>query len=200
MMPSQPDGRYDASNISGTHGFFCSCTSAAQKKATVWGKHRRPCVFVHADARALQRARGIEMPRTHMCPQVGSWRFPARARHRRRRVSAAALQRRNDMASICDRARTLYRSVMQIRTQYAFSTAAAMASSVDPDIISVSTHTPKPRWRMLAATRSTVPWTSHWYLQSAHAAPHRERAQPSARGVRDQACMSPARRGQLTIS
>ena len=117
MMPRPPDGRDAASNINGTHGFFCSCTSAAQKKATAWVKHRRPCVFVHADARALQRARGIEMPRTHMCPQVGSWRSPARARHRRRRVSAAALQRRNDTVHICDRARALYRSVMQIRTQ-----------------------------------------------------------------------------------
>ena len=96
-----------------------------------------------------------------MCPQVDSWRFPARARHRRRRVSVAALQRHTDTVRICDRARTLYRSVMQIRTQYAFSTAAAMASSVEPDIISVSTQTRKLRLRMLAATRSTVVWTSH---------------------------------------
>ena len=51
---------------------------------------------------------------------------------------------------------------MQISTQYASSTAAAMASSVEPDIISVSTHTRKPRSRMLAATRSTVGCTSHW--------------------------------------
>ena len=27
MIPSQPDGRYDASRISGTQAFFCSCTS-----------------------------------------------------------------------------------------------------------------------------------------------------------------------------
>ena len=27
MIPSQPDGRYDASSMSGTQAFFCSCTS-----------------------------------------------------------------------------------------------------------------------------------------------------------------------------
>ena len=53
---------------------------------------------------------------------------------------------------------------MQISTQYASSTAAAIASSVEPDILSVSTHTLKLRARMLAATRSTAGWTSHWYL------------------------------------
>ena len=51
---------------------------------------------------------------------------------------------------------------MQISTQCAPSTAAAIASNVEPDIISVSTHTRKSRVRMLAATRSTVAWTSHW--------------------------------------
>ena len=55
----------------------------------------------------------------------------------------------------------LYRSVTQIRMQCAFSTAAAIASNVDPDIISVSTQMRKLRSRMLAATRSTVAWTSH---------------------------------------
>ena len=50
---------------------------------------------------------------------------------------------------------------MQISTQCASSTAAAIASNVDPDIISVSTQTRKLRSRMLAATRSTVAWTSH---------------------------------------
>ena len=54
---------------------------------------------------------------------------------------------------------------MQISTQYASSTAAAMASSVEPDIISVSTHTLKLRARMLAAMCSTAGWTSHWYLR-----------------------------------
>ena len=50
---------------------------------------------------------------------------------------------------------------MQISTQCAPSTAAAMASNVDPVIISVSIHTRKPRSRMLLATRSTVVCTSH---------------------------------------
>ena len=53
---------------------------------------------------------------------------------------------------------------MQISTQCAPSTAAAMASNVEPDIISVSIHTRKPRSRMLFATRSTVACKSHWYL------------------------------------
>ena len=51
---------------------------------------------------------------------------------------------------------------MQISTQCAPSTAAAIESSVEPDIISVSIHTRKLRLRMLAAMRSTVACTSHW--------------------------------------
>ena len=50
---------------------------------------------------------------------------------------------------------------MQISTQCASSTAAAIASNVEPDIISVSIHTLNPLSRMLVAMRSTVAWTSH---------------------------------------
>ena len=53
-----------------------------------------------------------------------------------------------------------------------------MASSVEPDIISVSIHTRKPRSRMLFATRSTVACKSHWYLPP-HARP--AAADPHAR-------------------
>ena len=62
---------------------------------------------------------------------------------------------------------------MQISTQCAPSTAAAIASSVEPDIISVSTHTRNPRSRMLFATRSTVGCISHWYLPPHRSSPSR---------------------------
>ena len=54
---------------------------------------------------------------------------------------------------------------MQISTQCASSTAAAIASNVEPDIISVSIHTLNPLSRILLAMRSTVTCTSHWYLR-----------------------------------
>ena len=79
---------------------------------------------------------------------------------------------------------------MQISTQCASSTAAAIASNVEPDIISVSTHTLKLRERMLAAMRSTVGCRSHWYLCTPRAPERHLALHP--RGARTAATPPPA--------
>ena len=97
MIPSQPDGRYDASSMSGTQAFFCSWTSVARraKHGFDLGTEKKKGTRAGMSCgRGTARAREYRGGTTHTCPRGGSSHSPVRAAQVSTHYSAGRAQHR----------------------------------------------------------------------------------------------------------
>ena len=201
-MPSHPDGRYDASSISGTHGFFCSCTSAEQRKITASQAHDRSlqdafyalhCIAARAqngggkDAH-VPSSRQLALPCTSATPTAACERCrPAAAErhgeHLRSRTRLVSLRNADQNA-----VRVLY------RRRHGIERRARHHLRVHPHAKATLAHAGRDAQHR-ALDIPLVP-----AIHTRSNPPRASSAELPAVCVIRLACMSPAHRGQLTRS